>query len=55
MVGRDGVVGASAALDGRMSLSRAVVQLMGPAMVCDIDVLKRAAMQCHTLFIEAHP
>ena len=29
MVGRDGVVGASAALDGRVSLSKAVVQVEG--------------------------
>ena len=49
MVGRDGVVGASAALDGRMSLSRAVVQLGGPAMTCEIGALKGAAMQSHTL------
>jgi len=33
MVGRDGVVGASAALDGNMALSRAVIQLGGEAMV----------------------
>ncbi|TYL86699.1 hypothetical protein FXB40_41720 [Bradyrhizobium rifense] len=33
MVGRDGVVGASAALDGRMALSRGVIQLSGEAMV----------------------
>lgn len=29
MVGRDGVVGAAAALDGRISLSRAIVQIGG--------------------------
>jgi hypothetical protein len=29
MVGSDGVVGASAALDGRISLSRGIVQLSG--------------------------
>ena len=32
MVGRDGVVGASAALDGKIALSRAIVQLSGEAM-----------------------
>src|SRR6267378_3513300 len=32
MVGRDGVIGAAAALDGRISLSRAIVQLAGNAM-----------------------
>ena len=34
MVGRDGIVGAAAALDGNMALSRAVIQLSGEAMVC---------------------
>jgi CRP-like cAMP-binding protein len=45
MVGKDGVVGAAAALDGRISLSRGIVQLAGDAMVCDIDGLKSAALQ----------
>jgi CRP-like cAMP-binding protein len=45
MVGSDGVLGASAALDGRVSLSRGVVQLPGEAIICDFDVLKSAALQ----------
>ena len=45
MVGVDGVVGASAALDGKISLSRGIVQLAGEIVVCDIDTLKSAAMQ----------
>jgi CRP-like cAMP-binding protein len=45
MVGVDGVVGASAALDGKTSLSRGIVQLAGEITVCDIDALKSAAMQ----------
>jgi CRP-like cAMP-binding protein len=45
MVGVDGVVGASAALDGRMSLCRAVVQLAGDTMVCGLEALKSAALQ----------
>jgi CRP-like cAMP-binding protein len=45
MVGFDGVVGASAALDGRVSLSRGVVQLSGDMIVCSIDGLKSAALQ----------
>ena len=49
MVGRDGVVGASSALDGRVSLSRAIVQLAGNAMACGVDALKGAAMQSQTL------
>ena len=48
MVGKDGVVGAASALDGRMSLSRAIVQLAGPALVCDILELKGAALQSHS-------
>jgi hypothetical protein len=34
MVGSDGVVGASAALDGRISLSRGIIQLPGDIVVC---------------------
>jgi len=45
MVGIDGVVGASAALDGKVSLSRGVVQLSGDTVVCDLDALKSAALQ----------
>jgi CRP-like cAMP-binding protein len=45
MVGRDGVVGASAALDGKIALSRGIVQLGGEIIVCDIDALKSAALQ----------
>jgi CRP-like cAMP-binding protein len=45
MVGSDGVVGASAALDGRVSLSRGIVQLGGEAIICDFDVLKSAALR----------
>jgi CRP-like cAMP-binding protein len=49
MVGRDGVVGASAALDGRISLSRAIVQIGGHGVTCPVDVLKQAARQSETL------
>ena len=45
MVGADGVVGASAALDGRISLSRGIIQLPGDIAVCSIDGLKSAALQ----------
>jgi CRP-like cAMP-binding protein len=48
MVGKDGVVGASSSLDGRISLSRAIVQLAGPALVCEVAELKGAALQSHT-------
>ena len=49
MVGRDGVLGASAALDGKISLSRAIVQLTGETLVCDPAALKSAVLQSQTL------
>ena len=49
MVGRDGVVGAAAALDGKISLSRAIVQLGGSAFRCDVDALKGAALQSQSM------
>jgi CRP-like cAMP-binding protein len=49
MVGRDGVIGAAAALDGKISLSRAIVQISGRGVSCDVDALKHAARQSETL------
>ena len=49
MIGRDGVIGAGAALDGKISLSRAIVQLAGDAMMCSLDDLRSAAMQSQSL------
>jgi CRP-like cAMP-binding protein len=49
MVGRDGLVGGSSALDGRISLSRAIVQLAGTALACEVGALKGAALQSHSL------
>jgi CRP-like cAMP-binding protein len=49
MVGKDGVVGASAALDSNISFCRAIIQLSGTAMLCDQEGLKAAVMQSHTL------
>ena len=49
MVGRDGVVGALAALDGKISMSRAILQIAGQGVSCDADLLKHAAMQSTTL------
>jgi CRP-like cAMP-binding protein len=45
MVGSDGVVGASAALDGCIALSRGIVQLSGDIIICSIDGLKSVALQ----------
>jgi CRP-like cAMP-binding protein len=48
MVGRDGVVGAASALDGKISLSRAVVQLEGSSLICEVGALRGTALQSHT-------
>jgi CRP-like cAMP-binding protein len=49
MVGNDGVVGASAALDGKIAPSRGIIQLGGEIVVCDIDALKSIALQSQKL------
>jgi CRP-like cAMP-binding protein len=49
MVGRDGVVGAFAALGGNIPLNRAIVQLAGPALTCKASILKSAALQSQSL------
>ena len=48
MVGKDGVVGASAALDSKIAINSAVVQLPGDALVCDSDAFKGAVLQSQT-------
>jgi CRP-like cAMP-binding protein len=40
MIGRDGLVGGGAALDGGFSISRGIVQLGGEARVCDANTFK---------------
>ncbi len=49
MVGKDGVVGASAALGGNIPGNRGIVQLGGPAMMCKVSELKSAALQSQAL------
>src|SRR5689334_23019828 len=49
MVGRDGAVGMASALDGKVALSRAIVQLSGDAMVCDPGAFKGAVLQSEKL------
>lgn len=49
MIGKDGVVGAAAGLDARLSMSRAVVQLSGDAVACEIRALKSTALQSNDL------
>ena len=49
MVGNDGAVGVSAALNDRISTIRAVVQLGGGSVICSTGGLKAAAMKSPTL------
>lgn len=49
MVGKDGMIGASAALDSKASTIRAIVQLGGSALICSSSVLKSSVLQSVTL------
>ena len=49
MVGRDGAAGISSALDGKVAMSRAIMQLSGDAMVCDQAAFKGATLQSERL------
>src|SRR3954468_2396101 len=49
MVGRDGVVGAFAALGGNVPLNRSIVQLAGPALTCKVGDLKSVVLQSQSL------
>src|SRR4051812_22651913 len=49
MVGRDGVISATAALDGKLAVNRGVVQLAGNMLACDSNELKAAAKKSDTL------
>jgi len=54
MIGRDGVVGGSAALDGDTSLSRAIVQIPGAGLQLELRPLRQVAEQsraCSTMLI----
>ena len=49
MVGKDGVVGAAAALDSKVALTQAIAQLAGDAFVCDAATFKGVALQSERL------
>src|SRR4051795_7738036 len=49
MVGKDGAVGIASALDGKIAMSRGIVQLSGDAFVCDPAAFKGVAMQSEQL------
>jgi len=49
MVGRDGIIGAASALDGKISLSRAITQIPGQCSVCDSAAFKATALKSEKL------
>ena len=49
MVGRDGAVGVASALDGKVAMCRAIVQLGGDAIICDPAAFRGAALQSESL------
>ena len=49
MVGHDGAVGASAVLNGPVSINKGVVQLSGGCEQCAVNDLRAALAQCPTL------
>ena len=48
MIGRDSLVGGSAALDDDIALNRAIVQVAGVASVVDVGTFRGLAQQSHT-------
>ena len=49
MVGQDGVVGAAAAIGGKIPINQGIVQLAGTTLTCSVDALSAAAFQSRTL------
>jgi CRP-like cAMP-binding protein len=49
MVGKDGIVGAFAALGGNIPINRAIVQLPGPSMTRKVSELRSAVLQSQSL------
>ena len=49
MVGHDSIVGASSALDGRISLNRGIVQAPGAASVMPVAPFRKAAKKSDTV------
>src|SRR4051812_41173898 len=49
MVGRDGAVGIASALDGKIAMTSAIVQLGGDAITCDPAVFRGAGLQSENL------
>jgi CRP-like cAMP-binding protein len=55
MVGRDGAVGIASALDGKVAMCRAIVQLGGDAMVYEPAAFRGAALQSENLISKVMP
>jgi CRP-like cAMP-binding protein len=49
MFGRNGVVGGGAALDGRLAINQAIVQVAGSSLTIDAELLKRSARESDAL------
>lgn len=49
MIGRDSIVGAASALDGQISLNKAIVQLAGAGSTLDVSHFRKLADQSTTL------
>jgi CRP-like cAMP-binding protein len=49
MVGNDGAVGIASALDGKIAVCRAIVQLGGDAIICNSNAFKGAVLQSEAL------
>ena len=49
MVGKDGAVGIASALDGKLAMSRAIIQFGGDVMVCDPAAFRSTALQSEKL------
>jgi CRP-like cAMP-binding protein len=54
MIGRDGVVGTSAALDGAVSLNRAIVQIAGAASVIETSHMRAAVATSKALRVKLY-
>jgi CRP-like cAMP-binding protein len=54
MIGRDGVVGTSAALDGAVSLNRAIVQIAGAGLVIETSHIRAAVAASRSLRIKLY-
>lgn len=49
MVSKDGAVGIASALDGKLAMSRAIIQFGGDVMVCDPAAFRSTALQSEKL------